>query len=59
MKQNKAVKKNKTKQMKYKRNKPRCSMRGIRSFLREVSRVSYTPRFACFCTPGHNRGAGF
>jgi len=38
--------------------KRRRSNRGIRLFLREVHRVSYTRGIACFCTPGHNRGAG-
>ena len=48
--------KRKTKQ---KGGKNRHSNRGIRLFLREVHRVSYKRGIACFCTPGHNRGAGF
>ena len=37
----------------------RHSLKGIRAFLGEVKRVSYTPGLVCFCTPGHNRGAAF
>ncbi len=39
--------------------RPKRSQNGIRVFLKEVDRVSYTSGIACFCTPGHNRGAGF
>ena len=43
----------------HKPDHPQRPLNGIRVFLEEVNRVSYTPGFACFCTPGHNRGAGF
>jgi hypothetical protein len=35
------------------------STAGICNFLGEHERVSKTPGFAFFCTPGHNRGAAY
>ncbi len=35
------------------------STAGICNFLGEHERVSKTPEFAFFCTPGHNRGAAY
>lgn len=43
----------------HKLSQPQHSLNGIRAFLSEIERISYTPGFACFCTPGHNRGRGF
>jgi len=46
------------KPVKVHRKKRRQKMNGIQVLLQEVSRVSYARGLACFCTPGHNRGAG-
>ena len=43
---------------KERRKDRRQKMTGIQVLMQEVSRVSYTRGVACFCTPGHNRGAG-
>jgi len=42
-----------------KRKKNFHSTAGIWVFLGEINRVSKTPGFAFFCTPGHNRGAAY
>ncbi len=37
--------------------KRRAVPKGNRAFVDEICRLSYTPELACFCTPGHHRGA--
>jgi len=43
---------------KIRRNNRPQKMNGIQVLIQEVSRISYARGVACFCTPGHNRGAG-